>query len=63
MVSSVSEEHTGPTPQETAKHLLVGADAPKFSKHKAKVQNGWSCLLWEEVHLLFVLFSEREQTH
>lgn len=63
MISSMSAEHTGPASQETAKHLLLGSEAPKRSKHKAKVQCAWSCLVLEEVHLSFVLFSEREQTH
>ena len=47
----------------TPKHLLSWADAPKVWKHTAEVQSGWSCLLLQEVHVLFVLFSETEHIH
>lgn len=53
MVSRMSAEHTGPDsmwpsffymwlppkPQETAKHLLWGADAPKDGKPKSEKQS------------------------
>lgn len=76
MVSRMSLEPTGPDtmqpsffcsqllpkPQETAKHLLSGADAPKVSKHTTKVQSGWSCLLLEEVHVLFYFQKQSRST-
>ena len=52
-----------PRPQETAKHLLSRADAPEAWKHTAEVHSGWSCLLLEEVHVLFILFSETGHIH
>lgn len=74
MVSRMSAEPTAltqcshpfwqltPKLQESVKHLLSGADVPKITKYKAKVQTDWSFLFLEEVHFLFFFQKENKST-